>query len=35
MEDNGGTKDDVKLPDSEVGERIVRMFKEEEKDVSK
>ncbi|RJE17794.1 Translation initiation factor [Aspergillus sclerotialis] len=34
MDDNGGTKDDVKLPDSEVGERIVRMFKEEEKDIN-
>lgn len=35
MKDDGDTKDDVKVPDNEVGERIVKMFREEEKDVSK
>lgn len=34
MDDNGNTKDDVKLPEGEVGERITKMFKEEEKDVN-
>ncbi|KAL4815157.1 translation protein SH3-like domain-containing protein [Aspergillus spinulosporus] len=32
MDDNGETKDDVKVPEGEVGERINKMFKEEEKD---
>ncbi|KAL4810784.1 translation protein SH3-like domain-containing protein [Aspergillus unguis] len=32
MDDNGDTKDDVKLPENEVGDRIKKMFKEEEKD---
>jgi translation initiation factor 5A len=32
MDDNGDTKDDVKVPEGEVGERINKMFKEEEKD---
>lgn len=35
MTDNGDTKDDVKVPDGEVGEKVVRLFKVEEKDVSK
>lgn len=35
MDDNGGTKDDVKLPDGELGEKINRMFTEEGKDCSK
>ncbi|KAJ5678805.1 eukaryotic translation initiation factor 5A [Penicillium macrosclerotiorum] len=34
MKDDGDTKDDVKLPEGELGERIVKMFKEEEKDVN-
>lgn len=34
MDETGDTKDDVKLPDNEVGERISRMFREEEKDLS-
>ncbi|KAL1997272.1 hypothetical protein VTN49DRAFT_7304 [Thermomyces lanuginosus] len=34
MDDSGNTKDDVKLPEGEVGERITKMFKEEEKDVN-
>jgi translation initiation factor 5A len=33
MNDDGDTKDDVKLPDSEVGERINKLF-EEGKDTS-
>ncbi|KAL4765757.1 Eukaryotic translation initiation factor eIF-5A [Aspergillus foveolatus] len=32
MDDNGDTKDDVKVPEGEVGDRINKMFKEEEKD---
>lgn len=35
MDDDGSTKDDVKVPDNEIGEKIMRMFKEEEKDCSK
>lgn len=35
MDDNGSTKDDVKVPDTEIGEKILRMFREEEKDCSK
>ena len=35
MTDDGDTKDDVKVPDGEVGDRINKLFKEEEKDVSK
>lgn len=35
MTDGGDTKDDVKLPDNEIGEKIKKMFHEEEKDVSK
>ncbi|KAJ5601313.1 Eukaryotic translation initiation factor 5A [Penicillium lagena] len=34
MDDTGATKDDVKVPDSDLGERIIRMFREEEKDVN-
>lgn len=35
MKDDGDTKDDVKLPDNDLGSRIERMFRDEEKDVSK
>lgn len=35
MTDGGDTKDDVKVPGGEVGERIEKLFKKEEKDVSK
>ena len=35
MQESGDTKDDVKLPDNELGERINRMFRDEEKDLSK
>lgn len=34
MDDNGGTKDDVKLPEGEVGDKINRLFRGEEKDTS-
>eukprot|EP00249_Psilotum_nudum_P028880 c38861_g1_i1 orf=75-560(+) len=34
MDDNGNPKDDVKVPDGEVGEKIQKMFKEDEKDVN-
>lgn len=35
MTDDGVTKDDVKLPEGEIGERITKLFKVEEKDTSK
>ena len=35
MTDDGDTKDDVKVPDGEIGERINKLFKVEEKDTSK
>ncbi|OQE14338.1 hypothetical protein PENSTE_c036G07050 [Penicillium steckii] len=34
MKDDGDTKDDVKVPDNDLGARIVKMFREEEKDVN-
>ncbi|OJJ86468.1 Eukaryotic translation initiation factor eIF-5A [Aspergillus glaucus CBS 516.65] len=34
MKDDGDTKDDVKIPDGELGDRINRMFREEEKDLN-
>lgn len=34
MDENGDTKDDVKLPDGDLGDRITRMFRDEEKDLS-
>lgn len=34
MSDDGETKDDVKQPEGEVGEKIERLFRTEEKDVS-
>ncbi|KAJ6036458.1 eukaryotic translation initiation factor 5A-2 [Penicillium herquei] len=34
LKDDGDTKDDVKVPEGEVGERINRMFKDENKDVN-
>ena len=35
MGDSGDTKDDVKVPDGEVGDKINKLFREEEKDTSK
>ena len=35
MTDSGDTKEDVKVPDNEVGEKINQMFLTEEKDCSK
>jgi translation initiation factor 5A len=35
MADDGETKDDVKLPDGEIGDKITRLFTTEEKDTSK
>ncbi len=35
MSDDGSTKDDVKLPEGEVGEKIERLFRVEEKDTSR
>ncbi|TDZ16628.1 Eukaryotic translation initiation factor 5A [Colletotrichum sidae] len=34
MNDDGDTKDDVRVPDGEVGEKINRLFKVEEKDTN-
>lgn len=35
MSDSGDTKDDVKLPDGEVGDKINKLFTEDGKDTSK
>lgn len=35
MSEDGETKDDVKVPEGEIGEKINRLFTEEEKDTSK
>ena len=35
MADDGDTKDDVKVPDGEVGDKIEKLFRTEEKDTSK
>ena len=35
MSDDGTTKDDVKLPEGEVGEKVTKLFREEEKDTSR
>jgi translation initiation factor 5A len=35
MSDDGSTKDDVKLPDGEVGDKITKLFTDEGKDTSK
>jgi len=34
MSDDGSTKDDVKLPEGEVGEKIEKLFRVEEKDTN-
>lgn len=34
MSDDGDTKDDVKVPDGEVGEKINKLYRVEEKDTS-
>jgi translation initiation factor 5A len=34
MTDDGETKDDVKIPDGEVGAKITKLFRDEEKDTS-
>ena len=34
MSDDGTTKDDVKVPDGEVGDKIEKLFRTEEKDTS-
>ena len=34
MNDDGDTKDDVKMPDGEVGDKINKLFVEEEKDTN-
>jgi translation initiation factor 5A len=35
MDDAGNTKDDVKLPEGETGDKITKLFTEENKDTSK
>lgn len=35
MNDDGDLKDDVKMPDGEIGDKINRLFKTDEKDTSK
>jgi translation initiation factor 5A len=35
MSDDGGTKDDVKVPEGEVGDKIKKMFNEDGKETSK
>jgi len=35
MSDDGSTKDDVKLPEGEVGDKIKKLFVEDGKDTSK
>lgn len=34
MSDDGSTKDDVKMPEGEVGDKITKLFREDEKDTS-
>lgn len=34
MADDGATKDDVKIPEGDVGEKIEKLFKTDEKDTS-
>lgn len=34
MNDDGDTKDDVRMPDGEIGEKIQKLFKTDEKDTS-
>lgn len=34
MNEDGDLKDDVKMPDGEIGEKITKLFKTEEKDTS-
>lgn len=35
MSDDGTTKDDVKVPEGEAGDKINKLFNEENKDTSK
>ena len=35
MSDDGSTKDDVKLPEGDVGDKIKKLFNEDGKDTSK
>ena len=35
MGEDGETKDDVKVPDGEVGEKIEKLFRGDEKDTSR
>jgi translation initiation factor 5A len=35
MSDDGGTKDDVKVPEGEVGDKIKKLFQEDGKDTSR
>lgn len=35
MSDDGSTKDDVKVPDGDVGDKITKLFTDDGKDTSK
>lgn len=35
MNDEGDLKDDVRMPEGDIGEKITKLFKVEEKDTSK
>ena len=35
MSEDGTTKDDVKMPEGEVGDKIEKLFRTDEKDTSK
>jgi translation initiation factor 5A len=35
MSDDGATKDDVPMPEGEIGDKINKLFKVDEKDTSK
>ena len=35
MDDDGSTKDDVKVPDGDIGDKIKKLFQEDGKDTSK
>jgi len=34
MKDDGDTKDDIKVPEGDIGTKIIKLFKEEEKDTN-
>jgi translation initiation factor 5A len=34
MAEDGSTKDDIKLPDSDMGEKIIKLFRVDEKETN-